>query len=554
MPVITIDNQNVTLADDERINVVQAAERAGIAIPYYCWHPGLTVVASCRMCLVEVGQRDREGRVQMQPRLVPACQTPARDGTVVVTDSEKVRENRRFVQEFLLLDHPVDCPICDQAGECSLQDYYYQHGRAARRAEDTPFTSRRRDVGDEVTLFVDRCVMCSRCVRFTREVSGNAELQVIQRGSHAEIDIFPDHGVNNKLAGNVVDLCPVGALCSKDFLYRQRVWFMRSHPSVCTGCSAGCAIHVDENRDTIYRLQPRYNPNANDWWMCDDGRFGWKHVHGSDRLTEPRRRVGSTTESVEWTDALMGVQRDLTKSVVEHGGAALAGVVSPHLTCEEAFLFMAYLRSLAPDALLALGPVPSVGEDDVYPKARWGNGHPGGAATRFTIRAEKCPNRNGVEAVLRHFQGEVVAFDRVREQLESGRIRAAYVTAGYPESVWSEPDVARFSKLDVLVVQDIHESPLARAATIVLPGAAAPEKDGSYVNHAGLLQFTERAIRGGGSSRVDGRVFAELLGRVGLYNAEDVRRELATTVPYFAAAVRAVPEHGLRLTDSAHAT
>ncbi len=182
MAIITINGQELPIGDQDRLNVIQAAERAGIHIPYYCWHPGLTVVGSCRMCLVEAGQKDKEGKVQMQPRLVPACQTPARDGTVVVTDSEKVKENQRTVEEYLLLDHPVDCPICDRAGECYLQDYYYQHGRRERRDLPQPFTSRRKDLGPEVTLFIDRCVMCSRCVRFTREVSGTAELEVIERG------------------------------------------------------------------------------------------------------------------------------------------------------------------------------------------------------------------------------------------------------------------------------------------------------------------------------------------------------------------------------------
>ncbi|MGE3779185.1 MAG: 2Fe-2S iron-sulfur cluster-binding protein, partial [Pirellulaceae bacterium] len=225
MPSVFIDQSEVPLAPNERLNGIQAAARAGVKIPHYCWHAGLTVVASCRMCLVECGRKDPQtGQVQMQPKLVPACQTPATDGTVFITDSEKVRAARAMVEEDLLIRHPIDCPICDKAGECLLQDYHFLHGRDQRRADIQPFTSRRRELGDTVTLFVDRCVMCSRCVRFCREVAGTSELMVVNRGSHEEIDVFPGYPLDNKLSGCVVDLCPVGALGDRDFLYQQRVW------------------------------------------------------------------------------------------------------------------------------------------------------------------------------------------------------------------------------------------------------------------------------------------------------------------------------------------
>src|SRR6185312_15990226 len=209
-----------------------------------------SVVASCRMCLVEAGKKDdKTGKVAMQPRLVPACQTPPTDGTVFITNSDAVKNARAMVEEDLLLRHPVDCPICDKAGECYLQDYHFEHGQSERRADIQPFHSRRRDMGDTVTLFVDRCVMCTRCVRFTREISGTSELMVINRGSHEEIDVLAGFPLENKLSGNVVDLCPVGALGDKDFLYKQRVWLLKQHPGVCTGCSTGCSIFVEENQD-----------------------------------------------------------------------------------------------------------------------------------------------------------------------------------------------------------------------------------------------------------------------------------------------------------------
>ena len=270
MPTVLVDGIEVAIGEKERLNAIQAAERAGIEIPYYCWHPGLSVVASCRMCLVEAGKKDEKtGKVAMQPRLVPACQTPATDGTIFVTNSEKVKNSRAMVEEDLLLRHPVDCPICDKAGECQLQDFHFEYGQKERRADIKPFTSRRRSLGDTVTLFVDRCVMCSRCVRFTREISGTSELMVINRGAHEEIDVFRNDAgeiefpLANKLSGNVVDLCPVGALGDKDFLYKQRVWFMRSHDNVCANCSTGCSIKVEENQDRVYRLKPRENPHVN---------------------------------------------------------------------------------------------------------------------------------------------------------------------------------------------------------------------------------------------------------------------------------------------------
>ena len=273
MAKVIVNDQEIEIGDDERLNGIQVAQRAGAEVPHYCWHPGLSVVASCRMCLVETGTCDAEtGEVRLLPKLVPACQTPAKDGTVFVTNSPKVVEARAMVEEDLLIRHPIDCPICDKAGECSLQDYHFQHGRGARRADLQPFTSRRRTLGDTVTLFVDRCVMCSRCVRFCREVTETSELMVTDRGAHEEIDVFPGFPLDNPLSGNVVDLCPGGALGDREFLYQQRVWFMKSRDGVCAGCSTGCSIKIEENQDRIYRLKPRENPEVNQWWMCDAAR------------------------------------------------------------------------------------------------------------------------------------------------------------------------------------------------------------------------------------------------------------------------------------------
>src|SRR5215207_905401 len=288
MGVATVNGIDVEIAAGEKLNCVQAAQRVGVEIPTYCWHPALTVVASCRMCLVEVGEKKPDGTVAMQPKVVPGCQTPVKPGTVVVTNSDKAKAAQAGTLEYILLDHPLDCPICDQAGECYLQDYSYKFGKAASRLDEPKtYHPDKHYIGEQIVLFTDRCVMCSRCVRFTREFSGTGELQIINRGNHSEIDIFPGKPCNNNLAGNVVEICPVGALCSKDFLYKQRVWWLQTQNSVCPNCSTGCSTFVDQNDDRVYRLHARPNPESQGSFMCDLGRFGWKYVHREDRFTIP---------------------------------------------------------------------------------------------------------------------------------------------------------------------------------------------------------------------------------------------------------------------------
>jgi NADH-quinone oxidoreductase subunit G len=529
MGKVLVNNVEVEVGDHERLNGIQVAKRAGVEIPYYCWHPGLTVVASCRMCLVETGTRNPQtGAVQMMPKLVPACQTPAKDGTVFVTESEKIKQSRAFVEEALLIDHPIDCPICDKAGECSLQDYHFEHGQDQRRADIRPFTSRKRPMGDTVMLFVDRCVMCSRCVRFCREISGTSELMVIDRGSHEEIDVLPGYPLANKLSGNVVDLCPVGALGDRDFLYRQRVWFMKSHAQVCTRCSTGCSVWADENQDRVYRLRPRENPHVNQWWMCDEGRYGFHYVHDPKRLVGARRRDGERHINIEWSEVAEQLPERLGKA------GPLAAVLSPHLTVEEAYLLAKLMRQLDPQALLAMGPAPLVGEDE-----RFKNG--------FTIRAEKCPNRRGVEQIVRHFMGRDIGFEDLLSELGPSNIRRLWVTGGYPEPWIDESSAQQLSGLELLVVQDIFASPLWEQADFQLPGTAFPEREGSYVNHHERLQTVDWAIRPPAGARVEGSVYWRLLQMPGLYRARTVMEEIAATIPYFAPAAGNVPEHGVDL-------
>src|SRR5436305_2042813 len=308
MATVYVNDRPVDIGT-EKLNLIEAAMKGGVFIPHYCWHKALTVVASCRMCLVEVGERKPDGTVSMQPRVVPGCQTPARDGTVIVTNSPRARAAQGQTLEGILLNHPLDCPVCDKAGECLLQDYSYRFGKAESRMIDTKNTPPNKpDLGANVALFTDRCIMCSRCVRFTREVSGTAELQVINRGHHSEIDVFPGEPLDNKLSTNVVDLCPVGALRSKDFLYKQRVWSLKTRHSVCADCSTGCSIHLDGNKNIVYRLRPRYNPQAQGHFMCDEGRLGYHYVNSVRRHLRPMVRRDGKLAAAPWTEVLSGIR------------------------------------------------------------------------------------------------------------------------------------------------------------------------------------------------------------------------------------------------------
>ncbi|HUQ69559.1 MAG TPA: molybdopterin-dependent oxidoreductase [Planctomycetaceae bacterium] len=551
MPTVFVNDKPVELAAGEKLNCIEAAARAGIEVPSYCYHPALSVVASCRMCLVEVGDKKPDGSTAMQPKLFPGCQTPVKDGSVVITNSQKVKDAQKATLEYLLLNHPLDCPVCDQAGECGLQDFSYRYGRGYSRLNEPKNLKPDKDyIGDQITLFTDRCIMCTRCVRFTREISGTAELQVINRGSHEEIDIFPGEPCNNKLAGNVVDLCPVGALCSKDFLYEQRVWWLKSKNSVCPGCSTGCSITVDQNNDTLYRLKPRFNPQAQGHFMCDEGRFGWKYVAAERRLSTPMQRRDGQVVSTLWEPIQPALLIELS-AVVKAAPAKFAAVISPWSTVEEAYLLAKQLKALSPDVTLALGPVRTVGGDDQYPKSVTGAPPKEAKGVKFTIRAEKAPNRRGVELVLQHFQGEVISFEVIAQRLSQGQLEGLFVLNADPEATFPAEFVQAAAKLKLLIVQDLLQSPLSDAAHFVLAGAAWAEKDGTFVNHAGLAQPIFRGLRGPGDARPDGRILWELAGRGGLFRASTVRQEIANEIVAFSPLILGdLGDHGVMLTNT----
>lgn len=560
MPTVYVNDKPVEIGT-ARLNCIQAANLDGVFVPHYCWHESLSVVASCRMCLVEVGERKPDGTIMMQPKVVPGCQTPVKDGTVIITGEydqrdktleplnypadytkggkpgERAKKSQADTLEGLLINHPLDCPVCDKAGECKLQDFSYKYGRSeSRMVDEKNQPPNKPELSSTITLFTDRCIMCTRCVRFTREISGTAELAVMGRGHHEEIDTFPGIPLENKLAGNVVDLCPVGALGSKDFLYKQRVWYLKTVDQVCSRCSTGCSLHVDTNKDIVYRLRARENKDAQGYFICDEGRYGYHFVNSGERFTRPMAKVAGRFKPVPWAQLIPQLKQEITAA-----GANLTAVLSPFLTVEEAFLLATLFKGLAKETRLVLGPVPVVGQDDQYPKDVHGNPM---EKVKFTIRAEKCPNRKGVEAVIQHFEGRVIPFADVAQE----QISAMWFAGGYPDHDQLETALgANWKAPELIVAQDLFPSLVTASAKYVLPATASFEKDGTFVNHAMLAQPFHRAARPPVEVRSELQLAFDLLARRGLVQASSVRAELAKRVPAFAALGGDVPTNGMRL-------
>ena len=526
MAKIIIDNQEVECP--EGISVLQAALQAGWDIPHYCYHPGLTVVASCRLCLMEMKMPHPKTREMVwSPKLVPSCQTPVRDGLEVRFNSEKVKKNQEDCMEFFLLNHPLDCPVCDQAGECYLQDYSYKFGHAESRMVDEKIKNPKKDIGPRTLLYQDRCVMCTRCVRFTAEISGTHELCVVNRGSHNEIDVFPGLPLDNPLQGNVVDICPVGSLLDKDFLFKRRVWELMGTPSICPGCATGCSIRIDQADNRIYRLKPRYNPEVNAWWMCDEGRFGYGYVHDKKRVRLPKVRRGLEETTPVWEELPEIIRFRFAEHVRKHGASQVVAVLSPFMACEEAWLLIKFIREVAREATLVLGPVPVEGEDQHFPIGATGD------AVKFTIRNEKCPNRRGIELLREAAGGSTLTFEEFLQQSTDGKFSAGWIAGGYPKA-WMDKSTAKMAgKFALLVVQDLFENDLMAEAAIVLPACAWAEREGSFVNADGLVQPFERAIDAPEGSRPDGQYLFEIAGYQGLYTGERVRELMAGTIPAF---------------------
>jgi NADH-quinone oxidoreductase subunit G len=539
MPKITVNGQPIDFNPGEVI--LKAANRAGVTVPQYCYHDGLSIVASCRICLAEVWQPDpKTGKLApvMGGKLMPTCQTAAADGMVVYTDSPKAVANQKAVMEYLLINHPLDCPVCDQAGECYLQDYSYEYGRGQSRFEENKVKQPKKDLGPHVYLYSDRCIMCTRCVRFTREVSGTAELLVTGRGNREEIDVFPGKPIDNELSGNVVDLCPVGALLDKDFLFAQRVWFLKETPSIDGITASGDNISVHHNDGTVYRVKPRTNLSVNKWWITDEVRHGWKFVHREDRLNTPKRRQFGLQVDTDFDRALRETADGLKKLVA--AGKRVALVVSPMLACEEAFTLAKAIRAIDDRAFLAVGPVPVHGQDKIFPI-----GAQESDPRAFKLYAEKAPNARGVRRVLEALSrqsphnGYVASYEQLLTQLKSGEIAGVLLTGNYP-SDWATPELIEALRGKFVALIDTLPSALAAQADILLPGATWLEKAGTFENARHMIQAFEQAIPVRDGARTEGQLGLDLLQAVSavragsdsasrgtLFNAGDLRAAMA---------------------------
>jgi len=508
MPTITINGRACGFTPGQTI--LQIANAHGIEIPQYCYHDGLTIAASCRICLVEVhapNPRTNQLEPFMGGKLLPSCQQTASDGMVVHSDSPKAVGNQKAVMEYLLINHPLDCPVCDQSGECFLQDYSYMYGRGVSRFEENKVKQPKKDVGDHVLLYSDRCIMCTRCVRFTREVTGTSELCVTGRGNKEEIDVFPGVALNNELSANVIDLCPVGALLDKDFLFAQRVWFLKETPSIDGLTASGDNLWVHHNEGKVYRIKPRHNAGVNKWWITDEVRYGWKHVHSEKRLRTPSRRQFGVPVECQYARAFDDVLEGVRKAV--SAGKRLAVMVSPMLSCEEAFHLATLARTLDPRAVLGVGPIPVQGENKVFPIGAAPND-----PRAFTVHAEKAPNARGVRRVLNAFGGQIETYESLQRALGKGLgasdIGAVILTANYPTD-WVTDDLATCLGGKFVVLIDTLRTRLCDSADIVLPGATWLEKSGTFENANGVLQAFEQAIPVIEAAKSEGQIALDLL-------------------------------------------
>jgi len=508
----------IKVAWEGRKMILQVAIENGLEIPHYCYHPGLSIVASCRICLGEIETPDPKDPTKLVkvPKLVPTCQTPAVEGMKVYMKSAKSRANQQAVMEFLLINHPLDCPVCDQAGECQLQDYSYKYGRAESRFLEDKAKKPKKDVGNHILLYSDRCIMCTRCVRFTREISGTSELAVFGRGNREEIDVFPGKPVNNPLSGNVVDICPVGALLDKDFLFTQRVWFLNSTPSVSPMNAGGENIEIQHTEGRIYRIKPRFNKDINKWWISDEARYGFDFVHAADRLRVPERRTGGQHAALTWEEAYGQLADTLRQTVEKHGAGSLLCAVSAFDATEDIFLQIKFVRSIDPQAWLIVPPPRVDGADQVFRNPTTGQ-------ATFTLRAEKAPNHRGAEKMFAHFGGNICTLGEI-----SGKNLAAAVISTDPIRPHNVDERLKASAgIATIIRLGMRHAGLYERAALSVPTCSWAEKSGVFENIDGQIQPFTQAIPPLEDTRGTGRIFWDLLGLPGAYTAAGARELMA---------------------------
>ncbi len=514
MPTMDVDGKKI--AWEGKKMILQACLDAGTEIPSYCYHQGLSIVASCRICLVEIESPDPKDPAKLVkvPKLVPSCQTPAVDGMKVHSASPKALANQKAVMEFLLLNHPLDCPVCDQAGECGLQDYSYQYGRSESRFEEDKAKKPKKDIGKHVMLYSDRCIMCTRCVRFTREISGTSELAVFGRGHREEIDVFQGQSLDNPLSGNVIDICPVGALLDKDFLFTQRVWFLKKTASISPFSSGGENISIEHNQGRVYRIKPRFNAEVNKWWISDDIRYGWDFVHNN-RLQTPAAK--GVPQELSAAQSIGQLDQTMKKAAMTPGATLL--VLNASDSTEEMFLAAQWIRRIDPQAWLTLAEPKVDGQDQVFKNPTTG-------AVTYTLRAEKAPNRRGAQKVLAQLGGNVCKLADVQDKIKTGQIKAALVL---PEPLGHGDALLQtaLAGVETLVVLSTRPDGLVSQAALALPVCTWAEKSGVFENHSGLIQAFRQAIAPLENTRSTGSIFWDLMDLAGTYDPAAVRRMMS---------------------------
>jgi NADH-quinone oxidoreductase subunit G len=525
---LTIDGKEITV--EKGRTVLQAAIQHGIAVPYYCYHPGLGIDGSCRVCMV---------KIEKMPKLQTSCSTVCTDGMVVETQTPDVVEARASVLEFLLLNHPLDCPVCDKGGECPLQDFAYSFGpqqsrmRFARRTFDGDGVKADIDFGPTLMLNRNRCILCTRCVRFMNEVDGDAQINIIERGSGSAIATFREEGVHSLLSGNLMDVCPVGALTTKDYRFKSRPWDNpTAADTICTLCSKGCntTFWIKAKPEwargaRLARVTPRFNPDVNGYWMCDIGRFEYHWVEGDGRLRQPLIRTAGGSQDAPWNDALREVARRLSAATRTDPRSARF-LVSAHASNEEMFLVANLARQLELPA----------------PVASWQAREKRQPATsQFTIPAQDAPNVRGARDLgltTVETPGGSADLSELRRAVESGDVSFVFVLDPGPAGSIGALDwmieARRAGTLATLIVQATVDSALGRAADVVLPGACFVEKDGSYTNDHGRVQGGSRVLDPVGDALEDWEILTRLAELVehptGCTSAHDVRRALAAAM------------------------
>ncbi len=514
---LTIDGRPVTV--DKGKTVLQAAIEAGISVPYYCYHPSLGVDGSCRVCIV---------KIEKMAKLQTACSTICTDGMVVDTQASDVIQARAGVFEFLLINHPLDCPVCDKGGECPLQDFSYSFGpdqsrmEFPRRVFDGEGVKADVDFGPTLMLNRNRCILCTRCVRFMKEIDGDAQISIVDRGSGSEIATFQEQGVHSLLSGNLMDVCPVGAITTRDYRFKSRPW---DNPdavdTICTLCSKGCnttawlrAKPEWAKGAQLVRITPRLNPEVNGYWMCDIGRFNYHWIEGEDRLTKHLARTeAGLQEPVTWQEAL--------GRITGRAAEGLTVLASAHASNEELFLIQRLASQIALSWHYREKPQPET--------------------TSFKVPSADAPNINGARDLgLPVGPGNDGPPDvsALRDEIEAGRLSSLYVFDPGPEGSLGDvswiPAARESGKLKFLVYHGVLMGPLARAADLVLAGASWLEKDSTYTNDQGRVQAAARAFPPPGDALDDRDILIGVAAAVGqpvpYRTAEDVRDAMATAL------------------------